>query len=203
MAARLKLLQFAQKMFQDNGIYPSQAINWRNSSVLIALIQMLLFSLAFLIVKADNIVDAGTCFYAVSTELFCSTGLLTSLYDIPKILQLIEKYEDFIEQSESTKEDSILFFFLQFWNQNLLIFRIEIFKHINKLQRVGRKYWKSVEMVLHCLCEVHTYWNNCHHIAHNIDQLLYLWFGRWIILFVISRPVSAANEKPVQVKHGN
>lgn len=109
MAARLKLLRFVQKMLQDMGIYPSQSnlnwqsINWRNSSVLIALIQMLSFSLAFLIFKADNIVDAGTCFYAVSTELFCSTVLLTDLYNISKILQLIEEFEDFVEESESPK----------------------------------------------------------------------------------------------------
>lgn len=106
MAARLKLLQFTQKLFQEMGICPSpsnpnwRSINWRNSSVLISLIQMLIFSLAFLVFKADNIVDAGSCFYAVSTELICSIILLINIHNMPKILKLIEKFEDFIEERE-------------------------------------------------------------------------------------------------------
>lgn len=124
------MFQLTQKMFQSMGIYPSQSnsnwhsINWRNSSVLIALVQMLIFSLAYLVFEVDNIVDAGTCFYAVSTELFCSIILLLNLHNIPKILQLIEKFEDFVEKRESSKTEKFLFErielkFIRFQDQNI------------------------------------------------------------------------------------
>lgn len=120
MAARLKVLRFTQKIYQDMGICPSpsnpnlHSINWRNCSVLISLAQMLIFSLAFLAFKADNIVDVGTAFYAVVTETVCSIYMIINFYNMPKILKLIEKFETFIDQSKSFGWKSS-FFLLKFW----------------------------------------------------------------------------------------
>ena len=109
MAGRLKLLQFTQKLYEDMGVYPPKSnhfwhsINWRNASMFISLIQMLIFSLAFLIFEAETIVDAGSSFYVVNTELTCSIFFFINFHNLPIILNLIEKFEDFIEQSKTLK----------------------------------------------------------------------------------------------------
>lgn len=106
MAEQIKLLKLTQKMYQDMGIYPPQSnqnrrsINWRNIFMLVSFIQLLISSFAFLIDEADSIVDAGTSFYVAITELCCIVYYLINMWKIPKILKLIEHYENFIEKSK-------------------------------------------------------------------------------------------------------
>lgn len=104
MAGQLKLLQLTQKVYQDMGTYPLQSnqnwrsINWRNIFILFSFIQMFIFSLAFLIFEAKTIIEAGTCFYAVITEICCSIFYLIHMWKTQKILKLIENFEIFIEK---------------------------------------------------------------------------------------------------------
>lgn len=106
MAGRLKLLQFTQKAYRHIGIYPSQSnrnwhsINWRSIFMLFSLIQMAVSSLAFLLFEANDIVDAGLSFFAVNSEICCTTYYLINMWKIPKILELIERFDKFIENSE-------------------------------------------------------------------------------------------------------
>lgn len=109
MAGRLKLLQFTQKTYLHIGILPSQpnqywlSMNWFKVFMLLSLIQMAIFSLAFLLFESDNIVDAGLSFFAVNSEIFCAIHYLINLWKFPKILELIECFEKFIEKSEFDK----------------------------------------------------------------------------------------------------
>lgn len=109
-ARRLKLLHFTQEVYQDMGIYPRQSnlnwhsINWRIIFMLVSFIQMFIFSLAFLIFEADNIIDVGTAFYTVNSEFCCIVYYLVLMYKMPKILTLIENFEKFIKNSKLVLE---------------------------------------------------------------------------------------------------
>lgn len=87
------------------GIYPTSksnpncSINWRNLSMLISFIQMLIFSLAYLVFKAETIIDAGTSFYATNTVSTCSIFLYVNFHKMPRILKLIATFKEFIENS--------------------------------------------------------------------------------------------------------
>lgn len=117
MAGRLKLLQFTQNLYGDMGIciHPSQSnqisfsVNWRYFFVLISMLLMFISSLVFLVFKADTFIDAGMSFYAAVTELSCLFFVYIHLHNMPKILKLIEKYEDFIAESKSFKKDKFGF----------------------------------------------------------------------------------------------
>lgn len=65
-----------------------------------SLAQSFIVSFAFLIFKADNIVDIGIPFFTVNSGLCCITYYLVNMWKIPKILKLIEGFENFIEKSE-------------------------------------------------------------------------------------------------------
>lgn len=106
MAGQLKLLRSTQKVYQHMGIYPPQSnqnqlqFNWRNILMLFSLIQIFIFSLAFLIFEAETIVDAGSSFYAVNSLLCCTIYYLMKMWKMPKIRKLIENFEKFIEESK-------------------------------------------------------------------------------------------------------
>lgn len=105
MTNRLKLFQFTQGLFEDMGICSSQlnqryrSINWRAFAMIISIIQMFLCSFAFLVFKAETFIDAVTSFYATNTELFSLIFLYLNFNNMLKILKLIERFEEIIENS--------------------------------------------------------------------------------------------------------
>lgn len=106
MAERLKLLQFIQSTYTGIGIYPPQSnqnrrsINWRKIFMLFSLMQILILSLAFLIFEAKTVIEAGFPFFVVNTELCCTVYYLINMWEMPKILKVIENFEKFVEESE-------------------------------------------------------------------------------------------------------
>lgn len=126
MAGRLKLLQFTQVVYEHIGIRSSQSnqhsrsINWRSVFMLYPPIQMTVCSLAFLLFEADNIVDAGTAFYVVDTEICCTFYYLALMWKKLKIQKLIDNFEKFVEKSEFLRVKGFRFI-MQFWINSIWI----------------------------------------------------------------------------------
>lgn len=108
MTRAVKVFQFIQKVYKTMGIdLPPAAnqhrsissINWRKLCFSIALIQMLVLSLAYLVIEAESVLEIGKCFYAISTEICSTIYFFINMYKMPKILQLFGKFERFIEKS--------------------------------------------------------------------------------------------------------
>lgn len=138
MTNRLKLLQFTQDVHKDMGICPLQSnrknqINWRLILMLISLVQMMVLSFAFLVFAAETLTDAITCFYAISTEASCVIYLLIKFNKMPKILNLIERFEGFIENSKSFS--GIILNFLIFLLFCFFFLRIRMFRVISDVHR--------------------------------------------------------------------
>lgn len=105
MAGQVKLFQILQNVYFKLGIfYPSQSnqnhsMNSRKLFFLISYIQMLLLSFEFLLFEAESVSELGISFYSTVTELGCLINFLMIAWKIPKIFDLIEKFEKFIEKS--------------------------------------------------------------------------------------------------------
>lgn len=104
MADRIKLLKFTLSVYKDMGILPAQldqkrnSFNQKNLTMIIPLVYYLVFGLAFLIFKAKTIPEAGISFYTVTTVLGCLTYFIINMFsNMPKIRNIIGKYEEFIE----------------------------------------------------------------------------------------------------------
>lgn len=87
------------------GIFPERSnqtrnsINPRNLFMIIPLMYYLFFGLLFLIFKAKTITEAGISFYTVTTTLGCLTYFLINMFsNMPKIRNIIGKFENFIEK---------------------------------------------------------------------------------------------------------
>lgn len=74
-------------------------MNSRKLFFLISYIQMLLLSFEFLLFEAESVSELGISFYSTVTELGCLINFLMIAWKIPKIFDLIEKFEKFIEKS--------------------------------------------------------------------------------------------------------
>lgn len=105
MADRLKLFKFTLSVYQDMGILPTRldqnrnSINRQNLTMIIPLVYYLVFGLAFLIFEAKTIPEAGISFYTVTTVLGCLTYFLINMFsNMPKIRNIIGKYEEFMEK---------------------------------------------------------------------------------------------------------
>lgn len=107
MADRIKLFQFTISVYKDMGIYPKQlnqnrcSFNRLNLFMIIPLVYYLFFGLLFLMFKAKTIPEAGISFYTVTTTLGCLTYFLLNMFsNMPKIRNIIGKFEEFIGKRE-------------------------------------------------------------------------------------------------------
>lgn len=107
----MALFQSARKCSQTLGIYArpqsnqnSLQLNWRNSFFLMWHFELIAVSMAYTIAKAEVIgeyADSILVSLNFSSSLFY---LLSTIYKIPKILDLIGEFEQFIEKSKFTSK---------------------------------------------------------------------------------------------------
>lgn len=102
---KLKFFQLVQNIYRMVGIYPPKLnqhclLNSKISFFLLMVVQFYISSFAFLLFEANSIREMADSFYVASSELLCITYMIVSLWKISDILDLITKYERFIEKSE-------------------------------------------------------------------------------------------------------
>lgn len=106
MVGPVRLFQNLREYYQTMGIYlPNSSIrrhylNQRNSFFLTCYTQLLITSMLFLLFEAETTLEFGAALYAVLAESFCIWYFLIKMYKMPKILQLIDKFDAFMEKSK-------------------------------------------------------------------------------------------------------
>lgn len=108
MTTQIKLFQSAQKYIRRLGIYPSQpnqsySFNLKNAFSLSLLILMFIFRIAYFLYEAQTIAEHAQIFYLSVTEMALIVDFVTMCWKIGDILQLIEKFEQFIQKSKLLK----------------------------------------------------------------------------------------------------
>lgn len=104
MATSTHLFQSIQKYYQLLGIYPTLlnnkcSPNARNLMVLFCYVQYGISALAFFVMEAESVLEYGISFYTYISMLYCVYYFLILYKQMPKILQLIEQFEQFMDKS--------------------------------------------------------------------------------------------------------
>lgn len=106
MARPLKLFQFIRKSYRLLDIDLGQSrqqncqLNLKILLTLLCMILMLVLTSAFILFEAKTMQDYSTCFTGFFMEFFIMIFFIINLLKIPKIINLIEMMEAFIEESK-------------------------------------------------------------------------------------------------------
>lgn len=114
MVGEIKLFRYVQKFYRMTGIYPSKSCHHHSLSVkntfsLISLIAFFLSTFGYFLFKANTVNEYGMCFYASFSMLEILLYFIVNLLKIQKILNLIERCEDFIAKSKFSFLNQIYF----------------------------------------------------------------------------------------------
>lgn len=101
----MKLFQSLQTFYRMMGIYPSQtdkmpSFNFRNLFIPLNLLVLFILQIGFFLFKAKSIVERAETFYSSLTIIGCMMIFLLQFWEMTNILELIEKFEKFIEKSK-------------------------------------------------------------------------------------------------------
>lgn len=193
MAGTMALFQTVQKVYKTMGIIPSPAQSnrfcWLNAKIyvrLIIIIQLIIATAAFFLLKANTIQSLADSFYVSLTHVFCLIYILINIWKITDILQLINQYEKFIQKrkfgtfatwfAKCVALNSILIPFSA-WNR-IAEFNFKC-RNLCWAERKNRTPdWADVL----CCSEVDTDWSDATLFDYHNRQLLQLWLGQWVIL---------------------
>lgn len=105
MARPLKLFRIVQKSYQMIGIFPRQPnqiypLNSTNVLYLYTMVQFIIVSSVYFLFKAERLDEFGLSFYVTLTATSILFYYVTNIHQIGNILKLIEKFEEFIGNSE-------------------------------------------------------------------------------------------------------
>lgn len=106
MAKSLKLFQFVQKIHRAVGIQPLQPnqkwwhINLRNAIFLISSIQLLVTSIAFLMLEAQSMLDYGFGFFLTLCVINTIVIYVLFIWQFGNTLEFINNCEELIQTSK-------------------------------------------------------------------------------------------------------
>lgn len=102
----MKLFESVQKYFRTLGIHPPESsekstYNLLNLIVLLVLVTGSIFTMAFCLFKAITVREYGDSFYASVTEMANTVYLLSNIWKMRTIFNVITRLEDFIQKRKS------------------------------------------------------------------------------------------------------
>lgn len=105
MAEKIELFLSLRKYFQILGSYSPESekkrsFNPRNIFTLFCYIQLFLSVLAFTFFRAETIIEYGLNYYGYVTEALHTFVILSQIFGMAGILELIENCEGFIDNSK-------------------------------------------------------------------------------------------------------
>lgn len=108
----IKSFHFMRTLFQTTGIYSPQqnknrSMNKKVLLILLCFVQFLIASCAYFLFKAKSIGDLAYSYLISFTLMVCLVYMIINTLKIPKTLQLIDKFDEFIRKSKTV---SFLYF---------------------------------------------------------------------------------------------
>lgn len=191
MAGAINLFQFLRKFYKTFGFYPPQSpnhnlpFNAKNLFLLVSLIQFMAASIAFFLFALASINERADCFYICSACAIDIIHVLTHVHRIGQILQLIDDYEKFIDESKckswemrsKLRHYRVFFSFLRNWT-----FRIAF---SSRISRNEWKNWANVQIGLFNIGQNNYPGNTAAHCCCIRLQLHVFWHGRRFIFATI------------------
>lgn len=178
------------------GIYLPESSNQRcsanrkNSFFLFCYIQLLISSVLFLLFDAETMLEFGASFYALLAESFCIWYFLIKMWQMPRILKLIEGFEVFIEKSKCIYLINDIFCDWFFSLNTFFCIKFARSAWKNYVLRINSKHWTNEWTYIHCSGESIDCGNFSTLSHYNHRQLLHFGHGKWVILLAISSDVS-------------
>lgn len=106
MAGTIHFFQFVRQLYHFVGIRPLKhpnslfaSYNWRNSTVLLLFLIMFTACSAYFLYEAHSFTEYGGSFYMAISLLIHIVSLPTIIPKMADIFVLMEKFEEFVEQS--------------------------------------------------------------------------------------------------------
>lgn len=211
MAEPPQLFKLVRRLFGAVGIYPSQSHRSTMTPFNVQILLILTFSLgmfmasfAFLILKVENVQDFGASFYAAITEFSTALGFLALVFQMQHIFEIMDEMERIIGNSKfinwiitwrngplPTKRRFPLFEYpivnnKWYWFTN----RNEWSNFENNVQQCEWQNWTNIEFSVFCTRQIERDRVQFTTDDYNNSQLFHPRFGRWIILFDVTRYVS-------------
>lgn len=108
MASPIQLFRSVRRYFQLLGIDQSQpsetfSINWRIVFTIFWCAQHSITIFAFFIIEAKTVIEYGISFYGFIIMAYCVYYFSILIWQRSRIFQLIENFQQFIEQSKCSK----------------------------------------------------------------------------------------------------
>lgn len=106
MASKMRLFLIIQNMYRMTGINttpqstPNSLLNWKIGIVLISHMLLLSSTAAFFLFKANSVTEYGSAFSGSVMILTNMLYFILNILQMPTTIELIEKFEDFIEKRE-------------------------------------------------------------------------------------------------------
>ena len=109
MTTKMKLFQFTQMLCYSMGFFPSHsnsrhAFRWKLFLYLLPPILFFISSVLFLLTFADSMQDYVVSVSMITSTFICIVDTPMMIFNMAKILEVIEKFEELIETSEHGKE---------------------------------------------------------------------------------------------------
>lgn len=108
MARPIKLFRFTEELYHTIGIYALQSkevrlFNLKNGFCTFVWIQMGTLSGAFFLFKAERLDEYGISFHVTVSVAAGLFYFITTIFQMGNILELIEKFEEFIGRSKYSR----------------------------------------------------------------------------------------------------
>lgn len=105
MTVKFKLFQCIQKFCHTMGIFPSQpnskrSFRWKTLLYLLPPIIFLVPLVIFLLTIADSMQEYGLSVFMITSVCVSISNILGTIWCMPNILEVIEKFEQIIEKSK-------------------------------------------------------------------------------------------------------
>lgn len=103
----MKLFQFIRNLHKTIGLTAPSfdqsnqqrcSFNFRNISILICMIELTISSILYFLFEATALNEQAESFYTCLSEIACISDFLVNIWNVPKMVKLIEKFERFIEK---------------------------------------------------------------------------------------------------------
>lgn len=193
----IKYFRFLRTFYQDAAIFSPQiklhgALSAKVWWILFVFVHFTLASVAFLFFKANTIGERAYSYYTTVTLIFCLSYFLCNALKMPKIVELIEDFDEFIRKSTVEWVLLLLFFKISFSVEIFLFFRIigsDEFKwQCPKIQWIECENWT--------IFEAGSFWNDAHfrswdysfRLVYGHCEIRILQFEKWLVL-----PAHSAN----------
>lgn len=195
LGCTMKLFQNVQKIYEQMGINSSElnpnhsCWNIKTALVLLVLIQFITSTAVFFFFKADSVGQHANSFHVMISASACLVFVALSMWKMADLQKLIDKLENFVDQSKWEEMSFILIFIVVIITWLYFIW-IREYRLESKVHRTQCENGTNVRIDLFFISSTECTWCYVSSPIHHCYQLPDSWLRQWIILLTVFYEVS-------------